>query len=570
MPVGNVNIFRTLAFLKLFENKLKKLNDTGTSTIEKLKKLSFANTQIGKMSAKKVKELKKEIPVRRRLRGFSAEAFTGLAGVTKQKGALNFFQAKQVPKGTITPPTPKPTKGTGVGTGTGTSTGTGVGTSTGVGTGTSTGVGTGACVAACAAGNYLPPFVPPPPKKQIKGIRGATRLKPEVVEERMAKRIEALGGVGGIALPMLTGKAKFTNLKPMQGQIAGFIAKIKVFGDTLKQDIGNKLISIAVSGGKSAIALKAFDTSAALVGKVGKGTFKAAALPFKALKGVKKGLGKSLGVAFSAMGKIPGADMAFSMIMDTLMQMISALNPFRPILETLVEIFEIWGDVLGSGFTPLIEALFDIMLSDAVMSSIDILTESFSIMALAMIPIIDAIMPALITVILIFAGVISAIAPLFEQLAPIFTILGQLVVSLLTAFAPLIIGLMPAFIIGIQAIAWVIYGASVAIIGMFNATIWVINGIISAVNLIPGVDLAKLAYASTATVAPPSFAVGSDRITRGGLAILHEGERIVTAESVGPYTGGSNEESIRKQDRIIVLLEDLNRKFDSIVDRRAF
>jgi hypothetical protein len=50
---------------------------------------------------------------------------------------------------------------------------------------------------------------------------------------------------------------------------------------------------------------------------------------------------------------------------------------------------------------------------------------------------------------------------------------------------------------------------------------------------------ASSAIVMTQLAAVPKYDVGADLITRGGMAYLHAGEKVVTAQSNGPYTGNS-------------------------------
>jgi len=115
-------------------------------------------------------------------------------------------------------------------------------------------------------------------------------------------------------------------------------------------------------------------------------------------------------------------------------KMMQAINPFAPVIEALSDIFSVWGDILGAAFMPLIEKLYEIMMSPAVMAALDALGKAFGEVITALMPIIDALAPiipliiqALILPLKILAPILEAITPLFQALTPAIDAVGVVI-----------------------------------------------------------------------------------------------------------------------------------------------
>lgn len=122
---------------------------------------------------------------------------------------------------------------------------------------------------------------------------------------------------------------------------------------------------------------------------------------------------------------------AISRISGNFSNLFISLNPLQALLEPLSEIFSIWGDIISSSFTPIIQALFDILLSPSVMDLLGTITDLFSGLFAALEPII-AIAGVLIT---IFVEIVNtALQPLFtivEALIPVFELIADLIGAIL-------------------------------------------------------------------------------------------------------------------------------------------
>ena len=106
-------------------------------------------------------------------------------------------------------------------------------------------------------------------------------------------------------------------------------------------------------------------------------------------------------------------------------KMMQAINPFAPVIEALADIFGIWGDVLGAAFTPLVEKLYEIMLSPAVMTALDALGQAFGAVIEALMPLFDALAPLLPLIINVLVIPLKLLAGALELLEPIFDLIGD-------------------------------------------------------------------------------------------------------------------------------------------------
>jgi len=333
----------------------------------------------------------------------------------------------------------------------------------------------------------------------------------------------------------------------------------------LKQAKRKEKVLVAGETGKGMLAKSFAAPAKAVTGIVG-GMAKLTALPFKAVGKVAGGMGKmfgrmiglkpkqmtAIGGAFKSMtGGLPGIAMGF--LVDVLMRLLDAVNPLKPVVEALTEIFGVWGEILGQAFTPLIEALFDILLSDAALSGLESIAMAFAEVVIAFLPLLDILLPIgellmnafliplqLLTPLIaglgeflgplmepfedllgIFAELILtigiALMPLFEALGAILVALAPILTPLITIFADLVVMLLDVVLVGIQY--------------MFQGIFWLINGVIELINLIPGVDLPLFEI--------PTFGDGG-YVTEPTLAIVGESgpEYMIPESRMGEVAGG--------------------------------
>ena len=237
---------------------------------------------------------------------------------------------------------------------------------------------------------------------------------------------------------------------------------------------------------------------------LGKGVSKLTGIPTSKLK-AGAAMFKS-----AAMPMLGG--MALGVLLDIAMQLLDAINPFKPLMEALTTIFTVFGAIMSQAFTPLIEKLFEILLGPETIALFEMLTEAVLQLIVAFLPVLQMLMPIFTAVMMyviiaiqIFAAKMEMARPLLEKLGaafewfntnvlwplwnfvqnnimPIFQELGEAIGKyfgmIVDAFGLLLEGDVAGFFAGI----WT------AIVGIFNSIINAITGmlnqIINAVNLI--------------------------------------------------------------------------------------
>lgn len=273
------------------------------------------------------------------------------------------------------------------------------------------------------------------------------------------------------------------------------------------------------------------------IGRTAEGAFKLLKAPFQALGKIKSKTAEGIAKGFGKMGKL-GAIGSFALmnISETFIGLMSQLSPFQPIMEALSEIFGIFGEILGASMMPVIEKLFDVMLSPPMMKAIDILAESFGILGMAFMPLIEQIMPIFVRIIEAIAPLISGLAEPLAALMPIIIMLADLFATVIEAIMPLVISILPLLTIAIMGIGYVIVIIANVIITIVNMIFGIINAAISLLNFIPGVNIARLNYIGYVSI--PTMAEGGI-ITRPTLVMAGESgaEAIVPLDRAGGSFG---------------------------------
>jgi hypothetical protein len=199
-------------------------------------------------------------------------------------------------------------------------------------------------------------------------------------------------------------------------------------GMNLNAKLLSQGVSAALFGGAGSIGARLASIPggagagiAGLAGGVAKTPFKASGAFFKGagkmfgkMAGLDADQMKAAGDAFESFGDV-GKAAAMAAIAQAGLTLLAALNPFKPLFEALVTIFTIWGQILGDSFTPLIEELFEVLLSEEVLNTVQELGALFTL----------------------FIG--EALSPLLPLLPP----LGEAFIALVTAFLPLVPIIMP-------------------------------------------------------------------------------------------------------------------------------
>ena len=312
------------------------------------------------------------------------------------------------------------------------------------------------------------------------------------------KKFEAGGGT-------VTKRARFQTRAALAGATA------KRFGD-IGIAAGAKVVrpAIGVTGAMGAVAKMPFQLAGKAAGKLG--------TVFGRMAGLKPAQMKQMGAAFKSMGGLKGMGMMF--IAQAAMQFLDALNPFKPVLEALTEIFGVWGEILGTAFTPLIEKLYEVMLSEEAIATLEQLAMLAMQMVMAFLPLVDifaAIVPIIVQVLLV---AMQAALPIVQALGGILEWLVGIIVAGIGYLKPVI------DLFG-EALNWI----GGVIVGIINAIVGAINTVIGGINkLIPGTekDLATIP-----TVAAANGAI----ITQPTLVLAGEAGPEIISPLTGPNAG---------------------------------
>ena len=250
--------------------------------------------------------------------------------------------------------------------------------------------------------------------------------------------------------------------------------------------------------------------------------------------------GKILGVApgkWTALGKglapVLGMGLmggALGILISIVMALLDALNPFRPLLEALTTIFGVYGEILSTAFMPVIEALFEVMLSDNTIQAITTLATTFAyLMTATIVPLIRLLGPlgeillnvivfgvqAFVTILTVLSTPLMTVVSFFGQL---FQWISNFISFLSSSFAPVFHVILDIF----TSIIKMDFEAIKK--NYINVFIDIINGIIRIIN-------AALGWARINIKEIPKLAEGG-LITKPTLAIVGEkGPELITPYS---------------------------------------
>ena len=169
----------------------------------------------------------------------------------------------------------------------------------------------------------------------------------------------------------------------------------------------------------------------------------------KAMGGFMKNIGSIMGTMLGPIGFI--------------LAIFEKLGVFEPILEIVNDLIEMLGAKMLEKLMPSFEKLFDIMLSDDVMSLIDALAEIFAAM-------IAPLMELVITLLPVFLVVLTPLIGLLAELMPLLTLPSMIIAKLIATLVKL-----PGF----QRVLEAITGALMIAV---DAISWFVDFVITAVN----------------------------------------------------------------------------------------
>jgi len=126
---------------------------------------------------------------------------------------------------------------------------------------------------------------------------------------------------------------------------------------------------------------------------------------------------KEMGSAVGGLAKAGLQSMGIGIAVDLLMKFMDALNPFKPVIEALSDIFGVWGAIMSMAFMPLIEALYDVMLSPVVLAAFETLAGLFSRVVIAFLPLLDIIAPIGLLLLNLLIPPLEMLIPIIELVA---------------------------------------------------------------------------------------------------------------------------------------------------------
>lgn len=229
---------------------------------------------------------------------------------------------------------------------------------------------------------------------------------------------------------------------------------------------------------------------------------------FKALGKVKTGTWKAMK---GAMKETKGVSMG------GIMQFVQSLGLLDPILKPLSVVLKILGGFIKQEMAPLVQEFLELVSSPEVIAMIQVLAQVLSFLFK-----------------LIYAGITGVVAIFDWMLKGIEYVLNVIKGAWEAFWAffrgvfELAIQLIKAIVEGFWAfIKWIVDAFWFVVKGFLNFFIMIINGFIWLLNLIPGVNIAPMAYLDTG---------GS--ILETGVAVVHKGETVLTREETTAMKAG--------------------------------
>jgi len=134
------------------------------------------------------------------------------------------------------------------------------------------------------------------------------------------------------------------------------------------------------------------------------------------MAGVPKSNIKALGSAMGGIGKAAMAGMGMGIALQILMQLLAALNPFKDLMAGLTEIFGVYGNILSEAFVPLMDKLFQVMLSPTAIGLVQALSNAMLHLMDGLLPLVDILAP-------LVGLVMTAMVMPLQLLAPILNLL---------------------------------------------------------------------------------------------------------------------------------------------------
>jgi len=212
-----------------------------------------------------------------------------------------------------------------------------------------------------------------------------------------------------------------------------------------------------------------------------------------------------------------------STAIDALGNFFTAINPLTPILQVLSDVFGVFADIIGAQMAPVMQKLFEILLSPSVIALISKLGEVFAALFTAILPLLDIFLKLVIPIIM----------PILDILVVVIGYFAAGIKILMTFLSPLVDFLVGVFLFAIQNVGkafwwivdYVLKPVINAIIAIANGFIWAINQVLKVVTL-GTVQIPSIPYLDT----------GGD-ILQSGLAVVHKNERVLNAEEATAYRG---------------------------------
>jgi len=159
-------------------------------------------------------------------------------------------------------------------------------------------------------------------------------------------------------------------------------------------------------------------------------------MSFALLTGAMKSIGKISASKWKgfASGMKASGETAKTDIAGSFMRLATSMNPLMALIEPLAEIFDVYAGILEGAFTPLIEKLFDVMLSDSVLDMIMKITEVFMVLIGAFMPFFDILVVIIDIIIEIISAALDPLMVIFQALFPVILVIVEAIMPLFDIF----------------------------------------------------------------------------------------------------------------------------------------
>lgn len=236
-----------------------------------------------------------------------------------------------------------------------------------------------------------------------------------------------------------------------------------------------------------------------------------------------------------------------------------AMEALQPLITTVSDIISVWGGILGTSFTPLIEKLYEVMLSPTVIELLQALANTFSNLIMAFMPLLGVLQPFIDLGLRMLIPLLQILSPLLQLfllplnllavvLTPLIPILNLLLVPLqLLGMAMDWLGLqIGGFLNGIQTM---MKGAGDFVKMIINSVIGFLNICVDGLNMAlgwAGVKIARIpALAAGGIITQPTVVLAGEKGREAIIPLDRGGDNVNKSMTINVY-GEVTEEKLYK------------------------